>query len=82
MTVEELIDIEKRYMDNTKRIHMVRNEVGELVPANMNDDIRFLEDGYIAKHYSPNGATTISLKNKGLDDFDDKLFYGRDFLCI
>ena len=70
MTVEELIDMEKLYIDSNKRIHMDRNEVGELVPANMNEDIRFLEDGYIAKHYSPNGATTISLKNKGLDDFE------------
>ncbi len=70
MTVEKLLNIEKRYIESHKRIHMVRNEVGELVPANMNEDIRFLEDGNIAKHYCPNGATTVSLKNKGLDDFE------------
>lgn len=70
MTVEKLLNIEKRYIESHKRVHMVRNGVGELVPANMNEDIRFLEDGYIAKHYSPNGDTTVSLKNKGLDDFE------------
>ena len=70
MNVEELLNIEKRYIEIHKRIHMVRNKVGELVPANMNEDIRFLENGDIAKHYSPNGATTVSLKNKGLDDFE------------
>ena len=70
MTIEELLNIEKRYMESYKKNHMVHNEVEELVPANMNEDIRFLEDGYIANHYSPNGATTISLKNKGLDDFE------------
>lgn len=70
MTVEKLLSIEKRYMESHKRIQMVRNGVGEMVPANMNEDIRFLEDSYIAKHYSPNGDTTASLKNKGLDDFE------------
>lgn len=70
MTVEELLNIEKQYIESHKRIHMVRNEIGEYVPANINEDIRFLEDGNIAKHYSPNEATTVSLKNKGLDDFE------------
>lgn len=75
MNVEELLNIEKRYIEIHKRIHMVRNKVGELVPANMNEDIRFLENGDIAKHYSPNGATTVSLKNKGLDDFEILMIY-------
>ena len=70
MTVEELLNIENHYRETHRSIHMVRNEVGELVPANMNEDIRFLEDGYIAKHFNPNGKTTSALEKQGLDDFE------------
>lgn len=70
MTVDELLDIEKRYVESHKNIHMIRNEVGELVPANMNEDIRFLNDGYITKHFNPNGKTTVALKRTGLNEFE------------
>lgn len=70
MTVQELIDIEKNYKECHNSVHLVPNEVGESVPENMNEDIRFLNDGYIAKHYNPNGNTTSNLKTYGLDDFE------------
>lgn len=70
MTVEELLKIEKHYKERHKSIHLVPNQIGESVPDNMNEDIRFLDDGYIAKHYNPNGKTTSALKKQGLDDFE------------
>lgn len=70
MTVQELIDIEKKYKERHNSFHLVANQVGESVPDNMDEDIRFLNDGYIAKHYNPNGKTTSNLKKQGLDDFE------------
>lgn len=70
MTVQELIDIEKKYKDRHNSVHLEHNKVGESVPDNMDEDIRFLEDGYIAKHYDPNGKTTSALKKQGLNDFE------------
>ncbi|MCR4834818.1 MAG: hypothetical protein K5899_00305 [Bacteroidaceae bacterium] len=70
MTVEEILKREKQYKENHKNVHLVPNEVGELVPYNINDDISFLTDGKISKHYHPNGAITAALKNKGLNDFE------------
>lgn len=70
MSVEELLNIEKHYRERHKSIHLISNEVGELVPDNIDEDVSFLNDGYIAKHYNPNGDTTIALKEKGLDDFE------------
>lgn len=70
MTAEEIIDIEKQYIDSHRKIRLVSNEVGESVPDNMEEDIRFLNDGYIAKHYNPNGDTTCALKKRGFNDFE------------
>jgi hypothetical protein len=70
MTVEELLNIEREYAIEHENVQYVINEFGEFVPANMNEDIRFLEDGNIAKHYSPTGDTTVFLKNKKFDDFE------------
>lgn len=70
MKVEELLNMEKRYMESHKRIQLVPNEIGELVPEDFDEDINFLNDGYIAKHYNPDGKTTSDLKKHGLDDFE------------
>lgn len=70
MTAEELLKIEKQYRERHNCVHLVPNQVGESVPDNMNEDIRFLEDGYIAKHYNPNGNTTLALKEQGFGDFE------------
>ncbi len=70
MTAQELIDIEKKYKERHNRGHLVPNQVGEFVYDNMDEDIRFLNDGYIAKHYNPNGKTTSVLKEHGFNDFE------------
>ena len=70
MTVKELLMIEKEYKESHKIIHFVSNNIGESVPENMDEDIRFLNDGYIAKHYNPKSETTVALKKRGLDDFE------------
>lgn len=70
MTAQELIDIEKKYKERHNSVHLEHNKVGESVLENMDEDIRFLEDGYIAKHYDPNGKTTSALKKQGLNDFE------------
>ena len=70
MTVQELIDIEKKYQDNHKNDPWVYNEVGELEPSNMNDDIVFLSKGYIKKHNDIKPETRKDLAEKGLSDFE------------
>jgi hypothetical protein len=70
MTVEELINVEQQYKENHKNIHLVPNKMGESVPDNLNEDIRFLNDGYITKHFNPNGKITASLKRNGLNEFE------------
>lgn len=70
MTVQELIVIEKQYKERHKSVHLVPNQIGESIPENMNEDIRFLNDGYIARYYDPNGKTTSDLKKQGFDDFE------------
>jgi len=75
MNAHELIDIEKKYKERHNRGHLVPNQVGEFVPDNMDEDIRFLEDGYIAKHYNPNGKTSSALKKRGFDDFEILMLY-------
>ena len=64
MTAQELIEIEKQYKVRHKSAHLVPNQVGESVLDNMDEDIRFLNDGYIARHYNPNGKTTSDLKKQ------------------
>ena len=70
MTVQELIDIEKNYKDEHSSVHLIPNKIGESVPDNSGEDISFLNDGYIAKHYNPEGKTTSYLKKQGFDDFE------------
>ena len=70
MTVQELIDIEKKYQGNHKNDPWVYNEVGELEPSNMNDDIVFLSKGYIKKHNEIKPETRKDLAEKGLGDFE------------
>ena len=74
MKVEELLKIEKQYKDSHKSVHLVPNQIGESVPDNFDEDIRFLNDGYIAKHYNPNGKTTSNLKKQGFNDFEILMF--------
>lgn len=70
MTVKELLNLENHYRETHKSIHLVSNEIGESVFDNMNEDIRFLNEGYIGKHYNPNGKTTVTLKKEKLSDFE------------
>lgn len=70
MTAQELIEIEKQYKVRHKSAHLVPNQVGESVLDNMYEDIRFLNDGYIARHYNPNGKNTSDLEKQGFDDFE------------
>ena len=70
MTVQELIDIEKKYQGNHKNDPWVYNEVGELEPSNMNDDIVFLSKGYIKKHNDIKPETRKDMAEKGLSDFE------------
>lgn len=70
MTVQELINIEKKYIKEHKNVHFVYNQIGERVPDNLNEDIRFLDEGLIANHYTPEGEKTIALKEYGLSDFE------------
>ena len=70
MTVDELLKIESHYRETHKSMHWVSNHIGEFVPDNMSEDIRFLNDGYIDKHFNPNGKASIALKKKGLNDFE------------
>lgn len=70
MTVQELIEIEKIYKEDHKNDPWVENEVGEFEPANMNDDIVFLEKGYIARHNCIKPETRKDLADKGLSDFE------------
>ena len=70
MTVQELIDIEKKYQNDHKDDPWVYNEVVELEPAYMNDDTVFLFKGYIAKHNSIKPETRKDLTDKGLSDFE------------
>ena len=70
MTVQELIDIEKKYQSDHKNDPWVYNEVGEMEPSNMNDDIAFLSKGYIKKHSNIKPETRKDLTDKGLSDFE------------
>lgn len=74
MTAQEIIDIEKNYKDGHSSVHLVPNHFGESVPDNMDEDIRFLNDGYIAKHYNPIGDMTVALQKEGLSDFEILMF--------
>ena len=66
MTVEKIIEIEKNYINEHKNVHYVYNEMGELVPANMDEDISFLEKGYIERHNHIKPEKKKKLAEKGL----------------
>lgn len=70
MTVEKIIEIEKNYINEHKNVHYVYNEMGELVPANMDEDISFLEKGYIERHNHIKPEKKKKLAEKGLTDFE------------
>jgi len=70
MTVQELLEIEKKYIDEHKDAPWVFNEVGELEPSNMKDDIVFLSKGYIKKHNNIKPEMKQFLSEKGLNDFE------------
>lgn len=70
MTVQELIEIENKYIQDHKEDPVVFNEIGELEQENSSDDIAFLEKGYIKRHNSIKNELRRSLTEKGLTDFE------------
>lgn len=70
MTVQELIEIERKYREVHKNDSWIINEVGELELADINDDIVFLQKGYIAKHNCIRPEMRKDLADKGLNDFE------------
>ena len=70
MTVQELLKIEKDYAGEHKNVQYVSNEVGELVPSNIDEDINFLEKGYIERHNHIKPDKKKKLALKGLTDFE------------
>lgn len=69
MTVDELIAIERKYKEEHKTIRLVRVK-GESMPDNLNDDIRFLNEGYIEKHHKIKPERKKKLAQKGLSEFE------------
>ncbi len=69
MTVDELIAIERKYKEEHKTIRLVRVN-GESIPDNLNDDIRFLNEGYIEKHHKIKPERKKKLAQKGLSEFE------------
>ena len=70
MTVEELLKIEKDYVLEHKNIQYVYNEVGEFVPSNIDEDINFLEKGYIERHNHIKPDKKKKMEMNGLTDFE------------
>lgn len=71
MDVNELIDIEQKYIIEHKDIPFIVNEFGEIEYANNNDDLNFLESGTLKKTYEKVGSDIKEcLKNKGLNEFE------------
>ncbi len=69
MTVDELIAIEKKYKEDHKTFHLVRDN-GESMPDNNDDDIRFLNEGLIEKHKFIRPKRKKKLAEKGLSEFE------------
>ena len=69
MTVDELIAIERKYKEEHKTIRLVRVN-GEFMPDNLNDDIRFLNEGYIENHHKIKPERKKKLAQKGLSEFE------------
>lgn len=70
MEVKELLDLEKKYIKEHKNVPYIFNEVGELVPSNIDEDINFLEKGYIERHNKIKPKIKKQLAKKGLSDFE------------
>ena len=70
MTVQELLKIEKDYAGEHKNVQYVYNEMGELVPFNMDEDINFLEKGYIERHNHIKPDKKKKMEMNGLTDFE------------
>lgn len=70
MTVQELLKIEKEYAAKHKNVQYKHNEVGELVSYHMDEDINFLEKGYIERHSHIKLDKKKQLEMKGLTDFE------------
>lgn len=69
MTINELIAIEKKYIEDHKNNHFVRVN-GESFPDNFDDDIRFLKEGLIEKHKFIEPERKKDLTQKGLSEFE------------
>lgn len=78
MTVDELIAIERKYKEEHKTIRLVRVN-GESMPDNLNDDIRFLNEGYFEKHHKIKPERKKKLAQKGLTEFEMVML--NCFLC-
>ena len=70
MTVQELLKIEKDYASEHINVQYVYNEVGEFVPSNIDEDINFLEKGYIERHNHIKRDKKKKLVLKGLTDYE------------
>ena len=70
MTVQELLKIEKEYAAKHKNVQYKHNEVGELVSYHMDEDINFLEKGYIERHNHIKPDKKKQLEMNGLTDFE------------
>jgi hypothetical protein len=77
MTVDEIIAIERKYKEEHKTIRLVRVNV-ESMP-DINDDIRFLNEGYIEKYHKIKPERKKRLAQKGLSEFEMVML--NCFLC-
>lgn len=77
MTVDEIIAIERKYKEEHKTIRLVRVNV-ESMP-DINDDIRFLNGGYIEKYHKIKPERKKRLAQKGLSEFEMVML--NCFLC-
>lgn len=64
MTVDELIAIERKYKEEHKTFRLDR------VPDNLNDDVSFLNEGYIERHHKIKPERKKNLAQKGLSEFE------------
>ena len=78
MTVEELISIEKKYIEDHKKIHLVRIN-SELMQDKINEDIKFLNQGLIKKHSVIRPERKKKLAKRGLSEFEMVML--NCFLC-
>lgn len=70
MEVQELLKIEKEYIETHKEHQFIINKYGEFEDENCDDVLFFLERGYFAKHYNISDCIKRELYAKGLTDFE------------